>query len=120
MSTSDPDLEARLAALRPPPPRDDLRDDVLAAVRAELERATRPSLVDRLLAKRSTWAAAAALLLALVATSVITSDAHERRVDALAAQAGTSNGTVGEPYLLAWRNRDALLAKILHDGERHD
>ena len=120
MSTSDPDLEARLAALRPPPPRADLRDEVLAAIHAELDGAAQPSFVDRLLAKRSTWAAAAALLLALVTTSVITGNAQERRLDALAARPGDSNRGMAGPYLLAWKHRDALLARILHDGGRHD
>ena len=116
MSTSDPDLEARLAALRPPPPRPDLRDEVLAAVRAELDGATRLSFVDRLLARRSTWAAAAAVLLALVLASAWTDRAREGRLEALVARPGDA----ARPPLHAWREREALLARLLSDGGHRD
>ena len=116
MSTSDPDLEARLAALRPPPPRAGLRDDVLDAVRTELAEAALPSFLDRLLARRSTWAAAAAVLVALLAASTLTSQAQERRIQALVARPGDAI-RVGPD---AWRHRDALLARLLDDGGRHD
>ncbi len=121
MSTSVPDLEARLAALRPPPPREGLREHVLAAVRAELGDVPRPSLLDRLLAKRATWATAAAVLVALVTANLLASDARERRIDALATRSGheTPVPREAQTYRFAWRNREALLAQLLGEG-RHD
>ena len=116
MSTSDPDLEALLAELRPPPPREDLRAEVLAAVGTELEAAARPSFLDRLLTRPSTWAAAAAVLLALVATSVVADDAQDRRIEALVARPGHAT----RPGPDAWRHRDALLARLLGEGGLHD
>jgi hypothetical protein len=116
MSTSDPDLEARLAELRPPPPREGLRAEVLAAIGAELESTARPSFLDRLLTKRSTWAAAAAVLLALVATTVVANDAQDRRIEALVARPGQAI----RPGPDAWRQRDALLARLLGEGGLHD
>lgn len=116
MSTSDPDLEDRLAALRPPPPRADLRDEVLAAVRADLADAARIPFLDHLLAKRATWTSAAAVLLALVVASVWTDRAAEQRLEALAARPPTAN----RPLLHAWRERDALLARLLATGDRDE
>lgn len=109
MSTSDPELESRLAALRPAPPREELRDEVLEAVGYELGERARPAFLDR----RSTWALAATVLLALVIALLWTNREQERRIDALASRPTDATG----PAFEAWRDRDALLAQLLGDGE---
>lgn len=121
MSMSVPDLEARLAALRPPPPREGLREHVLVAVRAELGDVPRPSFLDRLLARRATWAAAAAVLVALVTANLLANDARERRLAALGLRPGheTPVPREAETWRIAWRNREAQLAQLLGEG-RHD
>jgi len=116
MSTSDPDLEDRLTTLRPPPPRAGLRDEVLSTLRAELVADARPSLLDRLLARRSTWAAAAALLVALLTASFLSDRAHERRLEALAARPTEAARAPAPPHLRAWQERDALIARLLDQG----
>lgn len=112
MSTSDPDLEARLAALRPAPPREDLRDEVLATVDRELGEARPPAFLDR----RSTWAVAATVLLALVVALVWMNREQDRRIEALATRPTDATG----PSFEAWRHRDALLAQLLDNGDRDE
>ena len=112
MSTSDPDLEDRLAALRPAAPRENLRDEVLAAIDSELRAASRPAFLDR----RSTWAVAATVLLALVVALIWTNSEQERRIEALAARPTDAT----KPSLEAWRHRDALLAQLLDNGDRDE
>lgn len=112
MSTSDPDLEDRLASLRPAAPRENLRDEVLTAVARELGTTARPAFLDR----PSTWAVAATVLLALVVALVWTNREQERRIEAFATRPTDAT----EPSLEAWRHRDALLAQLLDNGDRDE
>jgi hypothetical protein len=76
---SNDEIERRLGDLEPAGPRPELRAVVLDAVQAELDSERATSRLDRLLARRATWAAAAILLLGLAVANVGLERGHAQR-----------------------------------------
>ncbi len=67
---SNDEIERRLGDLEPRGPRPELRAEILQAVQAQLDSEPATSRLDRLLARRLSWAAAAVLLVGLAVANV--------------------------------------------------